>query len=232
MFNVQATSRVPGRRSSALFRLFEAGQSVQAETLLQLFPLVLHYNRLFRRTQKRREQQHSQYQAAARGKGLSMEKLMIVLLAGAAVTSAYAQTAAPAKKPIAKSPDRGSTQWPTYGHDSGGMRFSPLTQIAPANVANLKPAWVYHMKPEGFVVEQGRGGRGGGRGGVPNPAGGGDQVAAQAAEEAPVGRQRLGTYNRGFLPRHRVLTFRRAVWGRIWRRSPRQQSLRYKSRGG
>jgi quinoprotein glucose dehydrogenase len=40
-----------------------------------------------------------------------------------------------------------STEWPTYGHDAGGMRFSPLTQITPANVAQLQPAWVYHMKP-------------------------------------------------------------------------------------
>src|SRR5579872_2686878 len=38
-------------------------------------------------------------------------------------------------------------EWPTYGHDPGGMRYSPLTQITPANVNQLKPAWVYHMKP-------------------------------------------------------------------------------------
>ena len=37
--------------------------------------------------------------------------------------------------------------WPTYGHDSGGDRFSPLKQITPANVTDLKVAWVYHMKP-------------------------------------------------------------------------------------
>lgn len=40
-----------------------------------------------------------------------------------------------------------SKEWPTYGHDSGGMRFSPLTEITPANVNRLKVAWVYHMKP-------------------------------------------------------------------------------------
>src|SRR6266540_6050750 len=40
-----------------------------------------------------------------------------------------------------------SREWPTYGHDPGGMRFSPLTQITPANVSQLKVAWVYHMKP-------------------------------------------------------------------------------------
>ena len=43
--------------------------------------------------------------------------------------------------------DTKSTEWPTYGHDSGGMRFSPLKQITPGNVARLRRAWVYHMKP-------------------------------------------------------------------------------------
>ena len=50
----------------------------------------------------------------------------------------------------AQSPAPGSAaskEWPTYGHDPGGMRFSPLTQITPANVGQLKVAWVYHMKP-------------------------------------------------------------------------------------
>ncbi len=37
--------------------------------------------------------------------------------------------------------------WATYGHDKGGQRFFPLTEITPANVKNLAPAWVYHMKP-------------------------------------------------------------------------------------
>ena len=30
-----------------------------------------------------------------------------------------------------------------------GTRYSPLTQITPANVSQLKVAWVYHMKPAG-----------------------------------------------------------------------------------
>lgn len=37
--------------------------------------------------------------------------------------------------------------WPTYGHDPGASRFSPLTQITPANVGRLEVAWTYHMKP-------------------------------------------------------------------------------------
>jgi quinoprotein glucose dehydrogenase len=74
-------------------------------------------------------------------------------------------------------PSSTANEWPTYGHDPGGMRFSPLTQITPANVATLQPAWVYHMKPAGTTAvappaeppdgapPQGRGGRGG-RGGA------------------------------------------------------------------
>jgi quinoprotein glucose dehydrogenase len=43
-----------------------------------------------------------------------------------------------------------ANEWRTYGHDPGGMRFSPLDQITPANVNRLKVAWVYHMRPPDF----------------------------------------------------------------------------------
>ena len=33
--------------------------------------------------------------------------------------------------------------WPFYGRTPAGDRFSPLTQITPANVAGLKPAWSF-----------------------------------------------------------------------------------------
>ena len=36
-------------------------------------------------------------------------------------------------------------QWPAYGHDAGGKRYSPLKQITPANVAQLQRAWTFHM---------------------------------------------------------------------------------------
>src|ERR1700730_3594490 len=39
--------------------------------------------------------------------------------------------------------------WPTYGHDPGGQRFSPLKQINTTNVSKLSPAWSYQMKKEG-----------------------------------------------------------------------------------
>ncbi|MBV9764178.1 MAG: PQQ-binding-like beta-propeller repeat protein, partial [Acidobacteriaceae bacterium] len=33
--------------------------------------------------------------------------------------------------------------WPAYGHDPGGQRFSPLTAINRSNVSSLKIAWTY-----------------------------------------------------------------------------------------
>ena len=59
------------------------------------------------------------------------------------------------------------TDWPEYGNDPGGMRYSPLTQITPANVGKLKVAWTYGMNPQpvpgqprGMVVGSTAGGRG------------------------------------------------------------------------
>jgi quinoprotein glucose dehydrogenase len=42
----------------------------------------------------------------------------------------------PASDPVA--------DWPYYGGDAGGSRYSPLTQINKSNVAELKVAWEYH----------------------------------------------------------------------------------------
>jgi quinoprotein glucose dehydrogenase len=38
-----------------------------------------------------------------------------------------------------------SDDWPYYGHDAGGMRYSPLAQINRENVATLKVAWTFHV---------------------------------------------------------------------------------------
>ena len=54
--------------------------------------------------------------------------LALVLLARAAAS------------PSANSPD----DWPYYGHDAGGTRYSPLAQINRQNVARLEVAWVFH----------------------------------------------------------------------------------------
>src|SRR5262245_28553295 len=49
---------------------------------------------------------------------------------------------------IASSGARGQTsgraEWPNYGHDPGGMRYSRLVQINRDNVSKLRIAWVYH----------------------------------------------------------------------------------------
>ncbi|HMD83402.1 MAG TPA: PQQ-binding-like beta-propeller repeat protein [Terriglobia bacterium] len=39
------------------------------------------------------------------------------------------------------------TEWRNYGHDPGGMRFSPLKQINPSNVQLLQRAWTYQIPP-------------------------------------------------------------------------------------
>ncbi|HEX3363576.1 pyrroloquinoline quinone-dependent dehydrogenase [Phenylobacterium sp.] len=58
-----------------------------------------------------------------------MRKIMMLGAAVAALATAAAARA---------------DEWGAYGRDPGGTRFSPLTQISTANVANLKPAWTFH----------------------------------------------------------------------------------------
>jgi quinoprotein glucose dehydrogenase len=64
-----------------------------------------------------------------------------------------------------------AADWPTVGRDQGGARHSPLTQITPANVSRLQPAWVYHMKPAGTALPS-----------APSRA---DQAQAQAEQMGP-----------------------------------------------
>ena len=86
-----------------------------------------------------------------------------------------------------------SKEWPTYGHDPGGMRFSPLTEIKPANVARLKVAWVYHMRPAGAAVT-------GDRGGGPGFEGRGPGGAVLDSPEGPQGGRGRGRGGSGFIP--------------------------------
>jgi len=102
--------------------------------------------------------------------------LAIVVGVGAVAQSKSASNAAASK------------EWPTYGHDPGGMRFSPLTEIKPSNVSRLKVAWVYHMRPEGFEPTGRRGGGGYSEGGGA-PAG-----------EMPEGARGRGRGGSGFYP--------------------------------
>ncbi len=60
---------------------------------------------------------------------------------------AQAQSKSEAKAPAG--------DWPAYGHDAAGTRYSPLTQINRDNVANLKVAWTFHVED----ISDGSGGR-------------------------------------------------------------------------
>jgi quinoprotein glucose dehydrogenase len=82
-------------------------------------------------------------------------------------------------------------EWTTYGHDAGGQRFSPLKALTPENVAKLKVAWTYHMRPAGFTG-------GGGRGGAPAEGRGPGGAVGDTPEEGGGGRG--GRFGSGFRP--------------------------------
>src|SRR3954454_16437351 len=70
-----------------------------------------------------------------------MRSFLLVILASATLA---AQTAAPQVAPQdlldgLKDP----TRWLTYGGDYSGQRHSPLTEINPANVAQLTTQWTF-----------------------------------------------------------------------------------------
>jgi glucose dehydrogenase len=57
--------------------------------------------------------------------------IMAFLVCGVTIGQLYAGTA--------------GQEWPVYGHDPGGMRFSPLKQINRTNVELLQRAWAYEV---------------------------------------------------------------------------------------
>src|SRR3982075_640194 len=59
-----------------------------------------------------------------------MRILAITLLTSAAASVAGAQT-----------------DWPIYGHDPGGLQYSPLKEIDTKNVSKLQVAWTYDTRP-------------------------------------------------------------------------------------
>jgi glucose dehydrogenase/cytochrome c5 len=69
-----------------------------------------------------------------------MRKIFVALLTG---------TLAPAFPQAV--PQRGD--WPLYGRDSGGSRYSPLDQINTKNVVTLQRAWTYHTGERGRSFE-------------------------------------------------------------------------------
>ena len=97
-----------------------------------------------------------------------MKRILIVVVTATVAAGAFAYSNLVAQSGNARGAAP-SNEWPTYGHDPGGQRFSPLTQVTPANVDRLQVAWVYHMRPApstDSASTPGAGqGRGGGRGG-------------------------------------------------------------------
>src|SRR5437773_6496423 len=45
------------------------------------------------------------------------------------------------------------TDWPVYGHDPGGMRYSPLKQIDTKNAAKLQLVWKYEMSTDAGATD-------------------------------------------------------------------------------
>jgi len=48
-------------------------------------------------------------------------------------------------------------EWPSYGNDVGGTRYSPLAQIDRGNVGRLRVAWTYRTGEVGGVSPGGSG---------------------------------------------------------------------------
>jgi quinoprotein glucose dehydrogenase len=77
---------------------------------------------------------------------------------------------------LASSMASAQNDWPTYGRDLAGTRYSPLKQINTANVTQLVRAWTYHMAAETAAparAEEGNEAQGRGRG----RGGGGGRIA-------------------------------------------------------
>jgi quinoprotein glucose dehydrogenase len=123
-----------------------------------------------------------------------MKRITGALVVGAAAAIALSTDIHVLTRSAVTSPATASTEWPTYGHDPGGMRFSPLTQITPENVNRLELAWAYHMRPAGYGTD-GDGAAGAGRGAAAGPAA--DGAAAAQGRGRGGGRGGGGT---GFAP--------------------------------
>lgn len=80
----------------------------------------------------------------------------------------------------AQAPGNGE-DWPAYGHDPGGMRYSALKQIDTTNVAGLQVAWTYHMRPANLAAQAE----------APNAA----EQAQRVAEGGAPQRRRGGRYS-------------------------------------
>ncbi len=86
---------------------------------------------------------------------------------------------------LAVFPLAAQTDWPTYGHDPGSTRFSPLKEVNLSNVSKLTRAWTFHMTPavaDDPKPQPAGDGRGGG---APEGRGGGGR-RARGSEATPL----------------------------------------------
>jgi quinoprotein glucose dehydrogenase len=75
----------------------------------------------------------------------------VVALAAAATGACMRPVSGPA---AGAGPPAPAGEWPAYGHDPLGSRFSPLTQINRENVARLTLAWTYRTGEAGVHTQQ------------------------------------------------------------------------------
>jgi len=57
--------------------------------------------------------------------------------------------------PVAHPQQRDGADWPNYGRDVGGSRYSPLAQITRQNVGTLQTAWTFHTGEGELKVQHG-----------------------------------------------------------------------------
>jgi quinoprotein glucose dehydrogenase len=70
-----------------------------------------------------------------------MHRVRMAAAAGVALVTAAVAWVASAQE------GRPPGDWTSYGQDEGGSRFSALDQITPGNVAQLRPLWLFELKP-------------------------------------------------------------------------------------
>jgi glucose dehydrogenase len=126
-----------------------------------------------------------------------MRRTLIMMMAGAALIAAFlaqvgpAQptapkqtTKAPAKAPAAKGKSAAipAGDWPMYSRDLTSSRYSPLKQIATANVSKMQKVWSYRPAAPAAAAPPADNAKGGGKG----KGKGGPAVPAVVAESTPI----------------------------------------------
>jgi alcohol dehydrogenase (cytochrome c) len=76
-------------------------------------------------------------------------RALLAFVIAAALPSAAARAQVPFERIAAAAHEPGA--WLTYAGTYAGHRFSPLAEITPANVARLRPLWVYQVLEAGQV---------------------------------------------------------------------------------